>query len=660
MGTHCRSRRTLCINSDLAHVTSDKVLSERCLELAKSKSKPASTAVFKKGGDVAANKRSKRTKTRTATGPCPHHKAGAESAFGYTALNRLRDIEELAVLGRELNTCPYYGTRRAVQRAHVVCMPYNLMMNADARAAMGIHLKGSVVVIDEAHNIVDAVNSIHSADVSSGQLEDSVEALDGYIERFKGLLGGKNLYYLNVLRRLLGGLRDAVRQFQRDAGAAQAAGGQPQAVQQSTAKVVPTNEFVFGAKLDDINIFKLQRHIAATNLERKIGGYGDTLEKRAALAALVTDERALGLQDRTFGRQTAALRNVLQFVSCLKNEDEDGRVVMQLNNDVAAPGATAASSSSSLDARLRFRLMNPASHFAKVVAAARSVVLLGGTMQPFSLLTSSLVPRLPSAQQVVFACDHVVPRSNVSAIAIATGPNGRALDFRHASKSDPHMLLELFCALSSICLAVPFGKVVFFTSYAYMESVLGSWAKSGLLSKLKAIQPVFVEPRGTNEVEKLWTGYSKCAVERQSAVAGAKGSGALLLCVMGGKMSEGINFSDDLARCVICVGMPYPDSRDPVLAEQLRHADGVSPGSSRAMYEGMCMRSVNQSIGRSIRHASDFASIVLLDGRYTHDRVTSQLPGWIRSSLSTPATFTAAQTTLQDFFRHKTVLSDTS
>ena len=42
--------------------------------------------------------------------------------------------------------------------------------------------------------------------------------------------------------------------------------------------------------------------------------------------------------------------------------------------------------------------------------------------------------------------------------------------------------------------------------------------------------------------------------------------------MMGGKLSEGINFSDDLARCVMVVGLPYPDKRDVVFKEKLKYA----------------------------------------------------------------------------------------
>ena len=37
-----------------------------------------------------------------------------------------------------------------------------------------------------------------------------------------------------------------------------------------------------------------------------------------------------------------------------------------------------------------------------------------------------------------------------------------------------------------------------------------------------------------------------------------KKSGAILMGVCRGRISEGLDFSDDAARCVIIVGIPYP------------------------------------------------------------------------------------------------------
>lgn len=82
--------------------------------------------------------------------------------------------------------------------------------------------------------------------------------------------------------------------------------------------------------------------------------------------------------------------------------------------------------------------------------------------------------------------------------------------------------------------------------------------------------------------------------------------GALLLAVMGGRLSEGVNFSDRLARAVLIVGQPYPNLKDPETAERaLYYSKLQGDEAAGAEYlENVCMRSVNQTIGTIILPAS--------------------------------------------------------
>ncbi|EJT51272.1 hypothetical protein A1Q1_07550 [Trichosporon asahii var. asahii CBS 2479] len=78
-----------------------------------------------------------------------------------SVLATVRDIEDLVLEGKERQVCPYYATRKAVKQAQLVTLPYNLLLQKNAREALGIDLEGQIVVIDEAHTEGSGSDSVN-------------------------------------------------------------------------------------------------------------------------------------------------------------------------------------------------------------------------------------------------------------------------------------------------------------------------------------------------------------------------------------------------------------------------------------------------------------------------------------------------------------------
>ena len=110
-----------------------------------------------------------------------------------------------------------------------------------------------------------------------------------------------------------------------------------------------------------------------------------------------------------------------------------------------------------------------------------------------------------------------------------------------------------------------------------------------------------------------------------------RGKGALLLCVVGGRLSEGVNFGDDLGRLVVVAGLPYPNPTDPELVARMQYLDAAEKGAGRAYYDDLCWKAVNQSVGRAIRHRQDYATVLMLDARYVDvgPSIENRLPEWV-------------------------------
>ena len=251
--------------------------------------------------------------------------------------------------------------------------------------------------------------------------------------------------------------------------------------------------------------------------------------------------------------------------------------------------------------------------------------------------TKHLFSYVEPGRLATWSCGHIIPKENLTVRTVARGPDGTLLDFSFEKRQDPAIIASIGFSLLQLVDVVPDGLVVFFPSYSYLDNVVSAWkapAPRRIWDRLCAKKPIFQESKALLSVEDMLREYSK-SVDTNN--------GGLLLSVIGGKLSEGINFSDRLGRGVAVVGLPFPDARSAhwrvkmeYLEQKTVQAGGtIQDGKAAAQefYVNACMRAVNQSIGRAIRHKADFASILLLDRRYDTTRISEKLPAWIKQGL---------------------------
>ncbi|KAF5382526.1 hypothetical protein D9615_002808 [Tricholomella constricta] len=558
---------------------------------------------------------------------CPHlplvRDEGKMLDFRDQILATPKDIEDLAAAGRRAQTCPYFGARRAIPQAELITLPYNLLLQKTAREALGIDLTDQIVIIDEAHNLIPTLLSLSTTRLPYATLATSFMQVCLYVSKFRNRLSPANLLHLKRLVVFLDALKKYVLEWKE--GRIGKSAIEEKGVSNKTEKVevMTAAELLerLGRKASGINLLEIEKYLRSSKLNlkvaRKIAGYSD---KEA--------EKNGGTQRSRRG-EIPPLHAVEAFLVSLTGATEDGRVTFSLTS---SPGNG--------DVELKYQLLNPSPLFKEVVDAARSIILAGGTMSPVSDVVDQLFSYLPPDKFTSFSCGHIIPAENLQAMVVSKGPRGGELEYKAGKQGDSTVIAELGQILLNFINIVPAGMIVFFPSYNFLNTAKAVWHQSGLLDKFG------VKKKTTTD----------------------KARGALLFAVIGAKLSEGLNFADDLARAVVIIGLPFANLGSPELRERLQYVKRLEqrrptkkkPGqkdASAELYENMCMNAVNQSIGRAIRHRGDWASLILLDRRYASPSIRNKLPNWIGNGLTVTEGFGQTVKGLGAFYRNRRVAS---
>ncbi|ELQ73865.1 Helicase of the DEAD superfamily, partial [Trachipleistophora hominis] len=577
------------------------------------------------------------------------------------SIGDVHDIEELRQAGERCTGCPYYASRMLSEDAAITFMPYNYVVDPMVRRTMGIELKDSVVIVDEAHNIEDACRSAGSIELTNDTIDIMLKELVGVYRRVEEYR--EDLVVLNYFLRKMRGLSD-VKMTRSSADSECACFKGDEIVQHLAHKeVVP--ELIARMRMNAL--FKKN----------------EDLKDAFSLVFLQTMESLVSVLMLVFSGKARSYALIVK----------------------GAPSAPS----------LNFMLLDADVMFNAVVQHVHALVVLSGTLTPFSAVenelnhhfTYSLVA--PAVAQHTF-CATILRNARTGGDMLGTYAYAECLEYVDE-------VIDVIYGVSG-CVQGG-GTVVFLPSYHAVNKVVSRMRSRGTnaggstvggVMGLSGVMGGRTEGRNTmsnindkninnvnninnrnlnnlnnindkninnvntrnlnnlnnrnsnnindkrtnsifsNKIQKnikIQGNTLRTAFQNRSEIKNGnncidnvfietndknfskvfaqykKHPNPILLAVYRGKASEGTDFKDKLARAVILVGMPCPNIKEIGVELMRNHRPG--------WYENQIFKAVNQAIGRCVRHRMDWGGVFLVDVRYRRDK--DRLCGWCRDRM---------------------------
>lgn len=242
------SRQIYCVNDAVKKSGSQAVINERCLDLQKKKS--AKTSKQDDDGNTL-----KKSKQSSSTG-CPYNNKSNVDQLRQEILSDIHDIEDLVTAGRKGRACPYYASRAAADDAEIVLLPYQLLFHKNTRLQSGVDIRDAVIIVDEAHNLMDTLSAIHSTEVTLDQLRAALGQVSAYKVRFRTRFKATNLLKVNQIEFII---KQLVRILS-------------QSTMGMTSRMVLGYELMAEAEFFNLDITKLLRFCDESRFAQKVHG----------------------------------------------------------------------------------------------------------------------------------------------------------------------------------------------------------------------------------------------------------------------------------------------------------------------------------------------------------------------------------------------------
>ncbi|MBE3137753.1 MAG: ATP-dependent DNA helicase [Thermoplasmata archaeon] len=167
---------------------------------------------------------------------------------------------------------------------------------------------------------------------------------------------------------------------------------------------------------------------------------------------------------------------------------------------------------------------------------------------------------------------------------------------------DKTIMPQMWRHVSGICNTFKKNTMVFFPSF----NTLSMFRKNGHFAEIQRCLYVEEQHMSQSELMELVTDFKSCG--------DGNGDGAALFSVMGGRISEGMDFPAEQLEIAVIIGIPYPKPTARQRGLQNYYDQKFGKGWEYTV-QGPAARKILQAIGRLIRNENDRGVAVILDKR---------------------------------------------
>ncbi|CAF1166635.1 unnamed protein product [Adineta ricciae] len=547
------------------------------------------------------------------------------------------DIEDLVKEGTQKKFCPYFAARELKEKADIIFMPYNYLLDAKARRIHKINVRKCVLIFDEAHNIEQQCEDAASVVISSldlaGCLEDITKVMQWMIDSQSETTAPV----------------DENDEKNVDANA-----------------LTVTQDQICNLKLKVVKLEELLDNMKTT--KGNIPSPGDTAYKwlksaeidfnpQGDVQHLLDINQFMAARSGTIFRSNGhSLLKLSEFIETVYPLDENGQPLFTLDMDAQRRGVFKVyleEETSNNEQRpsiitakrpkkLHYWCLSPGFAMRQLcMQNTRSILLTSGTLSPID----SFKAQLAIPFDIVIQNNHIIEQNQLFAgILPRSAGNKHLLTSVYRTRQNPEYQEALGQTLHNVIKNIPGGVLVFFPCYKMIEEVVATWKNNATFETMNQRKRVLIEQRNKAKFESQMKEFNTIIDNDER--------GAMLFAVARGKLSEGIDFSDKSCRAVIIIGIPFAPHQDRRVVAKRHYLDEINRGNKDAMpgdmwYSQQAFRAINQCVGRVIRHRRDYGAVLFFDQRFENNR--DKLSKWLCPYVHT-VDFTGMMKGLKDFF----------